>query len=150
MNDLPFDWNVFVFLDLSFLGNILDLSFGNVLRNILTKIFDGIVIGDGDFSGDFLNSDLLSVLGDSSSLWNSLDSGFVLVLDNLLLEWNVFNSAFTFNDLLASVDHCIHDLGLLLLGKCGGTLGVPSGIGGGSYGLLIAGGVGRSNWLLIG
>ena len=113
MDDLPFDWDVLVFFNFAFLGNVFDLFFWDVLGNVLPKILDSIVISDSNFPRNFFDSDFLSVFGDFSSLGNSLNSSFILVFDDFFLEGHVFDSAFTLNDLLSSVNNGIHNLGLL-------------------------------------
>lgn len=46
VNNLPFNWNVLEFLDFSLLGNVFNFSFGNILRNILSEIFNCVIVGD--------------------------------------------------------------------------------------------------------
>lgn len=116
MNDLPFNWNVFILFHLSFFGNVFDLFFWDVLGDVLSKILDSIVISDGNFPRNFFDSDFFSVFGDFSCLGNSFDSSFILVFNDFFLEGNVFDSALTLNDFLSSINNGIHNLGLL--GNC--------------------------------
>lgn len=127
VDDLSFDWDVLVLFNFSFLGNVFDLFFWNVLRNVLSKILDGIVVGDGNFSWDFLNSDFFSVLGDLSSFGNSFNSSFILVFDDFFLEGHVFDSAFTLDDLFAGVDDSVDNLRLLSSNNCC-VGGIPAGV----------------------
>jgi len=58
-----FDWDLDVFNSL----------FWDVLRNVLSEIFNSVVVSDGDFLGDGLDLSLLSVLDLLDDLGNSLD-----------------------------------------------------------------------------
>lgn len=127
VDDLSFDWDVLVLFNFSFLGNVFDLFFWNVLRNVLSKILDGIVVGDGNFSWDFLDSDFFSVLGDLSSFGNSFNSSFIFVFDDFFLEGHVFDSAFTLDDLFAGVDDSVDNLRLLSSNNCC-VGGIPAGV----------------------
>lgn len=147
MDDLPFDWDVLVFFNFAFLGNVFDLFFWDVLGDVLTKILDSVVIGDGYFPRNFFDPNFFSVLGHFSSLGNSFYSSFVLVFDHLFLEWHVLNSALPLNNLLPSVHHSVHNLGLL--SNCC-ACGIAAGVGGGSNWLLIGGSVCGGHGLLVG
>lgn len=130
VNNLSFDWNVFVLFNFSLLGNVLDFFFRDVLRNVLSQIFNGIIVSNGDFSWNFLNSSFFSVLSDFSSLWDSLNSRFLSVFNDFLFERNVFDSAFTLDDFFTSVDNGVNNLGLLD-SSCGSVGGVASNMIGG-------------------
>ena len=95
-----------VFVSDLFLGNlnIFNFLFRNVLRNVLSKILNGIVVGNSDLTRDGLNFSFFLVFDSLDLLGNSLDFGLILVLNDLLLEWNVFDPAFSLDDFFASVD----------------------------------------------
>jgi len=118
MNNLSFNWNILIFFNFSLFSNILNLFFWNILWDILSQIFNSIIISNCNFSWYLFNSYLLSVLCYFSCFWNSLYSCIVLVLYNFLLEWNVLNSAFTFYDLFTGVYCCVYNLGLMLMLSC--------------------------------
>ena len=109
MNDLSLDGDVLVLFNFALLGNIFDLLFRDVLRNVLSEIFDSVVVSDSNFSRNLFDSDFFSVLSDSSSLGNSFDLGLILVLDNFLLERHIFDSAFALDDLFSSIDNSINN-----------------------------------------
>lgn len=113
MDNLSFDWNVLILLNFSFLGDVFDLSFWDVLRNVLSEIFDGIVIGDGNFPRDLLDSNFFSVFGNFSSLGYSLYSAVILIFNDFLFERNVFDSALAFNHFFSSVDCSVDNLRLM-------------------------------------
>lgn len=115
VNNLPFDWDVFVSFNFTFLGNILDFFFWDILGDVLSKIFDGIVVGDGNFSRNFFDSLFFSIFCDFSSSGYSFNSSFILVFNDLFLERNVLDSAFSLDDLFASVDGSVHNMRLILL-----------------------------------
>ncbi len=110
VDNLSFDWDVLISGDNTFFGNVFNRFLRNVLRNVLSQILNGVVVGDGDFTGDFFDSSFLSVLGHSSSLGDALNSSLILVLDDLLLEWHVFYSAFTLDHFLSSVHSRVYNL----------------------------------------
>ncbi len=110
VDNLSLNWNVFVFFNFSLFGDVIDLLFWNVLWNVLTKVLDGIVISDGDFSRDFFYFDLLFILDNLSSFGDPFYSRFLLVLYNFLLKWNVLNSTLSFNNLLSSIDNSVDNL----------------------------------------
>ena len=138
VDDLSFDWDVLVSLDLSFLGDILDFFFGDVLRNVLPEVLDGIVVGDTDFAGDFFDPLLFSVLSDFSGPGDSFNSGFILVFDDLLLEGDVLDSALSLDHFLGGVHSGVHNLGLVLVHPAGshlvGAIGNLVSVGVGSIG----------------
>lgn len=110
VHDLSLDGDVFV-SDL-LLGDldVLDSLLGDVLRNVLTKILNGIVVSDGDFSGDSLDLSLFSVFGLFHFFGDSFDFSLVLVFDDFLFEGDVFDSAFSLDDFFASVDGGANDI----------------------------------------
>ncbi len=129
VDDLSLNWNVFVFLDLSFSGDVFDGLLGNVLRNVLSQVLNGVIVGLGDFSWDGFDSLFLSVFSDFSGLGDSLDSDLVLVFNDFLLEWNVFDSALTLDDLFASVNNGVNDLWALDVSGLAGTSGITGSSG---------------------
>lgn len=126
MRGVPFDRDVFV--SNCFFGNlnVFYSLFRNILGNVLSEIFNGIVIGDSDFLGNVLNLSFLSVLDLLDLLGNSLNFGLVLVLDDLLLEGHVFDSAFTLNDILSSINGGSNNIGSGS-GHCSSSYSVFSG-----------------------
>ena len=121
VNNLSFNWEVFVFLNFSFLGDVFDSLFGNVLWDVLSEIFNGVVVSFGNFSWDGLNSLFLSVFCNSSGSLDSFDSDFILIFDDFLFEGNVLDSAFSLNDLLSSAISGVNDLRCLnVTDSCGG------------------------------
>ena len=104
VDNLSLNRNVFI-SDL-FLGNldIFDLLLRNILRDVLSEIFNGIVVGDSDLTRNSLDLSFLLVLNSLDLLGDSLHLGLVLVFKDLLLEWNVFDSALSLDHLFAGVD----------------------------------------------
>lgn len=131
VDDLSFNWNVLVLLDFPFSGNILNSLLGDVLRNVLSQIFNGVIVGFSNLSWNALDSLLLSIFSHSSGLWHSLHSHFILIFDDFLLEWNILNSALALDHFFPSVNSGVDNLGSLhksLVGtRTGITLVVASG-----------------------
>lgn len=102
--NIPFNGNIFV--SNLFLGNlnIFDDLFRYVLRNVLSKILNGIVVSDSDFLGDGFNLALLFVFHLFDFLWDTFDLGLILVFDDLLFEGHIFDTTLTLDDFLACVD----------------------------------------------
>ena len=113
MNDLSFDWNIFILFNFSFFSNIFNLSFWNVLRNILTKIFNGIVVSDSDLPWNFFYSNFLSIFCDFSGLRNSFNSGIFLIFNNFFFEGDIFDSALSLYYFFTSVDYSVNNLRLM-------------------------------------
>jgi hypothetical protein len=113
VNNLSFYWNVFILFNFSFFSNVFNLSFWDVLRNVLTKIFNGIVVGNSDFPWDFFYSNLFSIFSDFSGLRNSFNSGIFLVFDNFFFEGDIFDSAFSLDNFFTSVDYSVNNLRLM-------------------------------------
>lgn len=109
MYDLSFDWDILILFDFSFLGDVFDLFFWNVLWDVLSQILDGIVVSDGDLSRDLFDFHLFSVLSNFSSFWYSFDSSLFSIFDYLFLEWNVFDSALSFDNFFAGIDDSVND-----------------------------------------
>lgn len=100
VNDLSFNWNVFILFNFSFSSNVIDLFFWDILWNILTKIFDSIVIGNGDFSWNTFDSNFFFIFDNFSFFGNSFDSRLVSVFNNFFFEWNVLNSTLSLDNFL--------------------------------------------------
>jgi hypothetical protein len=109
---LPLDGDVLV-ADL-LLGDldVLDSLLRDVLGNVLSEVFNSVVISDSDLLGDGLDLPLLTVLHLLDFLGDTLHFGLVLVLHDLLLEGDVLDPALTLDHLLASVDSSADHLGL--------------------------------------
>lgn len=112
MEGLPLDGDVLV-ADL-FLGDldVLDPLFRDVLGNVLSEVFNSVVISDSDLLGDGLDLPLLTVFHLLDLLGDTLHLGLILVFHDLLLEGHVLDPALTLDHLLASVDSSANHLGL--------------------------------------
>ena len=112
MKSVPLNGDVFV-SDL-FLGdlNVFNSLFWDILRNVLSEIFNSVVVSYCDFFGDSLDFSLLSVFDLLDLLGNSFNFGLILVFDDLLLEGNVFDSALSFNHFFASINGGSNDLSI--------------------------------------
>lgn len=113
VNDLSFNWNILILLNFSFPGNVFNSLLRDVLWDVLSQILNGIIVSFGDLSWNALDSLLFSIFSYFSGLGHSLDSDFILILDDLLLEWNVLDSALTLDHFFSSVDSCVDNLGSL-------------------------------------
>ena len=118
MDDLSFDWNILILFNFSLFGNVFDLFFWDILRNVLSEIFDSIVISHGNFSRNLFDSDFISVFSDSSSFGDSLDFSLIFVFDDFLLEWNVFDSALSFNHFFCSVNNSVNNRSCVDISSC--------------------------------
>lgn len=102
------------------------------MRDILSKIFNSVVVSDSDFFRDGLHLSLLSVLHLLDLSGDSLNLGLVLVFDDLLFEGDVFDSALSLDDFLASVDcgannssnSIVGGGGSIVAGACSNGVGV--------------------------
>lgn len=113
VNDLSFNGNVLVLLDFSFSGDILNGLLGDVLRDVLSQILNGIIVRFSHLSWDSLDSLLFSVFSHFPGFWDSLNSHFILILDDLFLEWDILDSALSLDHLFSSVNSCVNNLGSL-------------------------------------
>eukprot|EP00178_Gracilaria_changii_P004745 TRINITY_DN1774_c0_g1_i1.p3 TRINITY_DN1774_c0_g1~~TRINITY_DN1774_c0_g1_i1.p3 ORF type:complete len:132 (-),score=11.04 TRINITY_DN1774_c0_g1_i1:222-617(-) len=104
MNDLSFDRNVFV--SNLFLGNlnIFYSLFRYILRNVLSQIFNSVVIGNCDLTRNSLDFSLFLVFNSFDLLGNTFNLSLVFVFNDLLFEGNILDSAFSLDDLFSSVD----------------------------------------------
>lgn len=113
VNDLSFNGDVLVLLDFSFSGDILNGLLGDVLRDVLSQILNGIIVRFSHLSWDSLDSLLFSVFSHFPGFWDSLNSHFILILDDLFLEWDILDSALSLDHLFSSVNSCVNNLGSL-------------------------------------
>ena len=115
------------------------------MRNVLTKILNGIVVSDSDFPGDRLDLSLFSVFGLFHFFGDSFDFSLVLVFDDFLFEGDVFDSAFSLDDFFASVDGGANDILSVLASAadCVLSSGVVVGlVGVGACSVVVGGGSG--------
>jgi len=110
MNNLSFDWDVFI--SNLFFGNlnILNLFFRHVLGNILSEIFDSVIISNCNFFRNCLNFPFLFIFHFFNFFWHSLHFCLVLVFDHFLLKRNIFNSTFSFYHFFSSINCCSNNL----------------------------------------
>lgn len=109
VDNLSFDWNIVVSFYLSFSSNIFDCFFWNVLWNVLSEILYCIVVDCGYLSGDLFNNSFFSILSNSSGSWDFLNMLLISILNDFLLERNIFNSAFTLDDFFAHINSCVNN-----------------------------------------
>ena len=106
---VPLNRNIFV-SDL-LLGdlNVFNLFLRDILRNVLSKILNCIVVGNGNFTRNCLNLLFFFVFNSFHLLWNSLNLCLILILKNFLFEGNILNSAFSLDNFFSSVNSCSND-----------------------------------------
>jgi hypothetical protein len=104
--------------------DVFDSGFWDVLGNVLSQIFDCVVVSDGHFSWDGLDFSFFLVFSNFSGLGDSFHSGLILVFDHFLLEGDIFNSAFSLDDLFSGVDCGVDNL--LVTSNEAGSGGISS------------------------
>lgn len=164
MHNLSFNWNVLVPDLFLWYLNVFDSLFWDVLRDVLSEIFNGIIVSYSDLLWNVLNFSFFSIFYFFSFFGDSLDGGLILVFNDLLFKGNILNSAFSLNDFFSSINSGSYDLsvsgsygggwntgrgGIVLGGgvvaSCGIGSGSIGGVGGrsvGSVGVASVGGVG--------
>jgi hypothetical protein len=150
MDNLSFNWDVFVSDVL--LGNldVINSLFRDILRNVLSKILYSIVVSDSHLFGDGLDFSFFSIFNFFDFLWYSFNLSLILIFNNLLFKGNIFNSALSFDYLFACVDSCANDMairnngaGRIVVGGSGWDIGS---VGGGDVGGGWAIGGGGGGW----
>jgi len=110
VNNLSFDWDVFISNLLLRHLNVLNSLFRDILRDVLSKILDCIIVSDSDFPWDGLHLSFLSVFNLFHFFGDSLNLSLVLVVYNLLLKRHIFNSALSLDHICSSVHIGSHQM----------------------------------------
>ena len=115
MNNLSFDWNIVISFNFSFSSYVFCSFLWNMLRNVLSKILDSIIIDFSHLSGYLFYDSLLFILSKSSGSWNSINMLLISILNDFLFKRNIFNSTFSFNNLFSHINSCVNDLRLMTM-----------------------------------
>ena len=92
---IPLHWDVLGPLDDSLNGDGFDGCFGDDLWDILSQVFNGIIVSLSHFSWDCLEISSLLIVGDSYLFWDSLNPFSNFIVSDSLFEGDVLNSALT-------------------------------------------------------
>ena len=109
MNNLSFDWNIVISFNFSFSSYVFYSFLWNMLRNVLSKILDSIIIDFSHLSGYLFYDSLLFILSNSSGSWNSINMLLISILNDFLFKRNIFYSALSLDDFFSHIDSCVNN-----------------------------------------
>lgn len=93
--DLPLHRDILSPLDDPLDGDSLNSGFGDDLRDVLSQVLNGVIVGLSHLPGHCLEVSSLLILGDSHLFGDSLHPLSHLVVGDSLLEGDVLDSALT-------------------------------------------------------